>query len=250
MYVVGYPRSGNTWLCYLLAYTLNSEYDDRDDPGVHPRSGSQRRYVKGGLAHTSYQSRLGRVLKTHALDPSSHDGEPVVYLVRDGRDALVSYYFYQQRPERQATLWALKSGRVALVLRRLGVDKWTQNATRSSFSGFVHKYAPDWACHTRTWLARDLIAVVRYEDLCTNPMAALNDLLDRLDAQVNPDIVQRGIDLFSFRQLSGRQAGQEHRESFFRKGTSGDWKNHFDEEITARFYETTGDLVTRLGYEI
>ena len=54
MYVVGYPKSGNTWLCYLLAYCLNSKYDDMDDPGTHPRNEYQRRHVKGGLKHVTY----------------------------------------------------------------------------------------------------------------------------------------------------------------------------------------------------
>lgn len=248
MYIVGYPRSGNTWLCYLLAYSLNSEFDDWDDPGVHPRTESQRRYVKGGLAHTSHQPRLGRVLKTHALDLGSNDGEPVVYLVRDGRDAMVSYYFYQQRSDRQAILWAQKRGGMERVLRRLGVDRWTRTPTRSSFSGFVHRYAPDWACHARTWLARNLTAVVRYEDLCDNPTETLSDLLDKLGAQVKPEIVQRGTDLFSFRQLSGRQAGQEDREAFFRKGTTGDWKSHFSEHDVEYFATVAADMMERLGY--
>jgi hypothetical protein len=89
---------------------------------------------------------------------------------------------------------------------------------------------------------------VRYEDLCTNPTATLNDLLDRLDAQVNPDVVQRGVDLFSFRQLSGRLAGQEHREAFFRKGTIGDWKNHFSEQDSEYFAAVAADLLEQLGY--
>ena len=57
MYVVGYPKSGNTWFCFLLAFCLNAEYDDLDAPGIHPTNEYQRRYVKGGLAHPSYQNQ-------------------------------------------------------------------------------------------------------------------------------------------------------------------------------------------------
>jgi len=57
MYVFGYPKSGNTWLCYLLAYCLNTEYDDLDEPDIHPGDEYQRSFVKGGLAHCSYEKK-------------------------------------------------------------------------------------------------------------------------------------------------------------------------------------------------
>jgi hypothetical protein len=240
MYIVGYPRSGNTWLCYLLAYSLNAEYDDLDDPGVHPRSQAQRRYVKGGLDHASHQARVGRVLKTHALHLEGQQDGPVVYLARDGRDVMVSYYFYKHDFGRQAA----SGGPLQRILQAVGIRR----LRTSSFSSFVRKYAPDWANHARTWLDRGPAAIVRYEDLHADAQQALADLCAKLDVQVAPQILGQAVELFSFSRLSGRQPGQENADAFFRKGIVGDWQSHFSEADRAYFDQVAGEVLERLGY--
>lgn len=47
----------------------------------------------------------------------------------------------------------------------------------------------------------------------------------------------------------GREAGKEDVKSHYRKGTPGDWRNHFDPEVLSAFRQRHGDLVTLLGYE-
>lgn len=47
----------------------------------------------------------------------------------------------------------------------------------------------------------------------------------------------------------GRSAGDEDVKSHYRKGTPGDWRNHFDADVLAAFKARHGDLVTLLGYE-
>lgn len=51
------------------------------------------------------------------------------------------------------------------------------------------------------------------------------------------------------RLAGGRAAGEEDVKSHYRKGTPGDWRNHFDVDVLAAFRERHGDLVTLLGYE-
>lgn len=47
----------------------------------------------------------------------------------------------------------------------------------------------------------------------------------------------------------GRTAGEEDVKSHYRKGTPGDWRNHFDADVMTAFKHRHGDLVTLLGYE-
>jgi len=47
----------------------------------------------------------------------------------------------------------------------------------------------------------------------------------------------------------GREAGKEDVQSHYRKGTPGDWRNHFDVDVLAAFKQRHGDLVTLLDYE-
>jgi hypothetical protein len=248
MYVVGYPRSGNTWLCYLLAYCLNAEYDDLDDPGVHPRSEAQRRYVKGGLGHASYQAQVGRVLKTHALHLSGQQREPVIYLARDGRDVMVSYFFYQYGFARQTPTQVGQQETARRILGALSVRRLTRRLHNPSFSSFVRRHASEWAYHVRAWLGRDPAAIVRYEDLHSDTEATLADLLASLQVQPAPDVLRQAVELFTFGQLSGRQPGQENAGSFFRKGIVGDWRNHFSKADGVYFARVAGEILECLGY--
>ena len=51
-------------------------------------------------------------------------------------------------------------------------------------------------------------------------------------------------------KAGGRKPGDENRESHYRKGISGDWKNHFTFRIRDRFKEQYGDLLVNLGYAV
>lgn len=51
------------------------------------------------------------------------------------------------------------------------------------------------------------------------------------------------------RLTSGRVEGQENIKSHFRKGISGDWKNHFNQQHKKFFKDNYNDLLIKMGYE-
>ena len=56
-----------------------------------------------------------------------------------------------------------------------------------------------------------------------------------------------------FEAKAQRQPGHEDRNSFFRKGIKGDWKNYFDEKCIQTFKKSNSGrwnrLLVRMGYE-
>ena len=50
-------------------------------------------------------------------------------------------------------------------------------------------------------------------------------------------------------KANGRAPGREDPRSHYRKGTAGDWRNHFTERHVSYFKEHFGDLLVTLGYE-
>jgi hypothetical protein len=55
---------------------------------------------------------------------------------------------------------------------------------------------------------------------------------------------------YEFSKLAGgRSLGQEDVKSHYRKGVSGDWKNHLKEEHIKLFKEKYNELLIKLGYE-
>lgn len=247
MYVVGYPKSGNTWLCFLLAYCLNAEYDDLDAPGIHPTNDYQRRYVKAGLPHPSYQNQIGQILKTHTQDLAAiSTDEPVVYLVRDGRDVMVSYYFFKNTYFSTNNLPFFK--KLLFQIGKLFNISPQGKSKYPEFSAFLREYTDEWVAHISTWLKRKPTAIIRYEDLKTTPEATLNQLFTQLNLKVSPDIIEQALFIFDFQQLSQRREGEEDRKSFFRKGIVGDWQNHFSPEDLEFFQQQTSDVMNQLNY--
>jgi hypothetical protein len=90
---------------------------------------------------------------------------------------------------------------------------------------------------------------IRYEDLAAEPAPVLTRVLDFLGAEAGPEVLAACLGAGSFQTMSGgRAAGQESRDSFFRKGVAGDWKNHFTAETALLFEEKAGEWLERYGY--
>ncbi len=87
LYIVSYPRSGNTWMRFLLANLLAPNetitFRNIDDfvPDLHKSNSADLAARKGR-----------RYIKSH--HPFYEHYPRFIYIYRDGRDALVSYFHY------------------------------------------------------------------------------------------------------------------------------------------------------------
>jgi hypothetical protein len=58
------------------------------------------------------------------------------------------------------------------------------------------------------------------------------------------------LERHSFKKLAkGRVKSQEDVRSHYRKGVSGDWRNHFKEVHIQRFQKLFPGVIEKLGYE-
>lgn len=95
------------------------------------------------------------------------------------------------------------------------------------------------------------------------PSYLLNRLLSRLARatslcskarpvrfKVHPCIALGIVYKYDFERLSGgRKPGEESEKHHYRKGISGDWKNHFNDEHKGFFKSHYESLLIKLGYE-
>jgi hypothetical protein len=103
--------------------------------------------------------------------------------------------------------------------------------------------------HVTRALADDL-QVVRYEDLLTDPLAALFPVFCRFsDHQYDRHRLEQVVSQQSFEAETGRRAGVAAPASYIRKGISGDWRNHFDRAAARVLDGYSGETLVRLGYE-
>jgi len=157
-----------------------------------------------------------------------------VHIVRDGRDAAISGWFYNQKLKGAAFRRQFPElvNYVLLFVQQYWVPYI--NAARSVARSAPERYFE-----------------LRYEDLHADLGRVLGPLLRFLDVDASEEVQRRCGERASFEALSGgRRRGECDNQSFYRKGIVGDWKNHFDDLSRAAFERFGGKLLRELGYEV
>lgn len=152
-----------------------------------------------------------------------------VFIVRDGRDVVVSGYAHLRRQH-----GALGEEPIVNYARRVA-KIWTADIERA-----------------KTAMAErpDETILVRYEDLHAEPEGPLSDVLSFLGVNSAAERVSDCIAAGRFSRLSGgRERGQENPSSQFRKGIVGDWRAGLPPEARAVVEEEAGAALRSLGYE-
>jgi hypothetical protein len=225
VFIVSYPKSGNTWLRFLLANLLN-EQDEINFHTVHkyiPEVGKQKDIVK--------TLKRPRIMKSHA--PYIHEYPKVIYLIRDGRDVYVSYYFHRLK----------------------------QLSPGCSFGEFLKRqdhYPCTWGEHVSSWLygpPQSNLLLIKYEDLICDSREQLNRIANYLGIMRTEDQLKSASEKSSFDNMrrleleQGRFYEDQGPKVFMRKGKSGDWNDFFGKDEKSIFRSREGDILIKLGYE-
>lgn len=159
----------------------------------------------------------------------------VLFLFRDGRDFIVSDAFHN-----------LRKGRIQ-----------GDPESETFWDAAIERRAPYWANMVTEILPRfreiyrGNLFELRYEDLLEPGKGQEITRQAFLFWGLDPAYADEAWKENSFNRLSGgRRPGQEDRDSFFRKGISGDWRNYFSSDNLESFLKIAGDGLNALGYEI
>lgn len=230
----GYPKSGTVWLCNILASYLSVP---------HPRN------YRVPIA-------MPAVVQAHWMPGSGPSVPRTVYIVRDGRDVMVSWYFREVK--------LMSSDRNPASSRRRRERFHDVLGSGANLDDVATNLAPfmeaelaqplwmraSWPQHVRAWLDQpaDRVAVVRYEDLLVSVVDHLGPALARLDGPVNQDFLRLAEQRFDFARQSRARSSDAESAPYLRHGVSGDWKTHFTAEAERIFDRAAGDVLQRLGY--
>ena len=237
VFVANYPRSGSTWLRFMLFEILtrkDAEFDDvnRDIPDV----GGQR-------AAVALLPNQGRLIKTE--EPFRPDYRRAIYLVRDGRDVALSEYAYDK-----AQGW---------------IDCSFDDYLKMFVNGNASPYG-SWEEHARSWIesplnARGDLMLVSYPELKRKTEPTLTRIAEFLKVRVPPQVIQSVIqnnNLHNMRKKEDRapQIGYDPRtksiaeeKRFVRSGAVGGWRERLTPAQAEYLQRNTGKMLVRLGFE-
>ena len=232
-FLVSYPRSGSTWLRTVLSNLLvpwgraNPDVFNALIPGVT---------LRGALRARALQSP--RIISSHA--PHQPGLPRAVYLVRDGRDALVSYHLDQKS----------RGGPGGTVPFATFLDEHLEGL-----------HGPRWHAHVEGWLRAgraelgDRLCVIRYEDLLTDPLRGMRSVVEFLGLSATDEGLAAAIEgasLETMRAVEARRLGGvvSGDRSFYRSGEALLGAGWFDDAMYDRFAEVGGVALSLCGYPL
>ena len=218
IFIAGYPKAG-------LLFGIDTTYlPDRLTqelvPDVH-----YKKYYKRFLDFSCF--------KTHDLPKPEY--KRVIHLVRDGRDAMVSYYHMHKASGGHFSL-------EEMVKEGKGV------------------YPSKWHEHSQAWLDNPYhadIVRIRYEDLLTQPKLEMQKIADFMGISRSSQLIERVIAGNAFEKMKEKEKkfGWNNEQwnpekDFIRKGKTGSYKEEMSEDLVAFFNKESNIELKQLSYAI
>jgi hypothetical protein len=237
-FIVSYPRSGNTWTRFLIANL------------VFPSENVAFANIERLIPDTSSQSNRAlkrtprpRIIKSHQyFDPRY---PRVLYIVRDPRDLVLSYYNFQRKYRQIADNYPLADYVDDFVKGRLISADWGS-----------------WGENVASWIYtrqnQSSFLLMRYEDMKSDTEGQLRRIAAFLGLDATPERLQRAIDASSSERMRAMErtqsdqwvATKKHRKDipFVGAATSGRWQSELPEALVSKIESTWGNLMSVLGY--
>ncbi len=229
IWVAGYPKSGTTWLKFIVAALLY-------------RTNKLKKVVKL-IPNMTEMPQIDGIYKVLFNSPPS--GKKV-YIVRHPVDICASGMNYE----------ALPSGKI----KNDFVDRFIENR------GNVIRDYGSWDTHVENWLGEKDIVAVKYEELISDPKKHITRIARYLGAVENIDYAvdatkfetmkkmeikaaAKGKKTISNTFFNPKHKGYKKGMAFMNRGTSGYAREMLSEEQIAEICKIFQRTLTLLGYE-
>ncbi len=245
VFLVGHPRSGNTWLAYLLAILLEG-----GDPAGRITVANIGDFIPVIHGHDALIVRHDakadpRIFRNERpnfprLYPRS------LFIVRDPRSTLVSYFHYYKTLATDAPL---------------SLDEFVAAYLTD---GCIASFEPDvvrWDQQAREWIDRSKerpVMIIKYEDLHRDRRSTLAKVAMFCDIPHADDAMLSAIERGSFEAMQ-REEGRHGVEPqhppdppsrgwFFRQGETVGWKTELSPAAVGAIEKAFGPTMDSLGY--
>ncbi len=212
LYFVGFPKTGNTWMRYMLGRYVQLLCGLPRMPLFDGADGLGRceRFCSGPAMHFTHRPLLWQSQKASDLDYNNvirpFAEKRVVLLVRHPLDALVSLWMQQIHRVKDGYTDALTD---MIENPVLGIEKFFRfYELWSEYSGHVKEFM-----------------LVRYEDMRVEPLSAFADVLEFLAIPLHEELLQQAVaesDFENMKKVEMSGKGPSYKSSGLNIFASGD----------------------------
>jgi Sulfotransferase domain len=245
IFLVSYPRSGNTWTRFLIGNLLKP-----DDPVSFANIETCIPEIYFNPDRILRSLPRPRLLKSHECFQPLY--KRVIYITRDPRDVAVSFYHHH-----------VKAGNLS---DDFPIDEFVPRFVAGEFDPAFGS----WGENVQSWLAvRDgsrNFLWLQYEQMLRSPESALEKIAEFLLANLwpqmdtAPDRIRRAVELSSLdrmRTLERQQSKQwvltrstRQDKPFVRAAKTGQWRDALSANAVNCIESAWGGLMRRLGYTL
>lgn len=245
VFLVSYPRSGNTWTRFLLGNLIY-----RDEPVTFSNIESRLPEIYFNPDRRLRALPRPRMLKSHECFQPHYPH--VIYIVRDPRDVAISFYHHNVKA------------------RNIPDDYPLTDFVPRFMAGEFDRRFGSWRDNVLSWISvrGDSPNFMRlgYEEMRRDTAGALRRVVVFLEhcwsqkIDSSPEALERAIALSSperMRDLERKQAASwvltrntRSDKSFVGTAKAGGWKSGLAPESVAAIESAWGKLIEQLGYEL
>jgi len=239
VFLVSYPKSGNTWTRFLIA---NLAYADKnpDFSNINLLIPDPEQMSKRDLARAARP----RILKSHQyFDPRY---PKILYVVRDPRDVVLSEYYFD------------------IKRRAIPEDFPVQQFVSRFVQGEVNHPYGTWGENAASWFytrgGDSRFLLVKYEALQSQAMEEMTRIAAFLGIAASPQQLATAIERSSADRMRELEKKQGHLWSstkdtrqdkpFVRSAKAGGWKKELPEPSVAEIESAWGHLMREMDYEL
>lgn len=253
--IVGYPKSGNTWVTRLTAQLLNCPVKgflyDKDNNEISIEGLNRTGNYECFKSHHQY----------HELLKEDKNSSKIIYVVRDPRDIVLSgtNYFYNLNPVKVNHFKNVNFSYLVSLINHTfkGLIGWRImrkrmiNAVLNGDKRVHHWCRISWKNHLHSYLLKPKLLQIKYEDVLLNPVRESKRILDFIGEKRSVAEIEKAVEFQSFNFVKKKfiEKGEIQKATFLREGVSGQWKKGLNKSEKSLLIKSITAEIESLGYE-